>query len=429
MKTEIKNIGEMGLNLNQFNHLPHWFRDLQSKSRENWQEQGLPTRKEEAWKYLNLSELNEILPTLIQPQKNTVDIEFIKNFKLNDYYCLVLIDGDFSKELSYLPKTIQVMNLDEMLMQDNISIISSFKQQTNPAWSKLSVLNLVSLNAGIYINVENHAVLDKPLQLLDIRSSIDMCLSTRKIIRLGANSNLSIIHQIKSNAEINYLNLENTDIILSENSQLNYYLLQDESKQALSFVNTNIDLQSKARFHQFELSIGGKLTRHDIWVNAKEDSECQLQGLYLLNDAQSSNHHLVLNHQSPRAKSLQNYRGILADSAEENFNSQVKVQPTAQNINSQQLNKNLLLSPKAQVNTKPELEIYANDVRCAHGATIGELDGEALFYLMARGISLDKAKLMLMHSFCNGLWESISNIEIRDKFKEWSEKKIQQMVQ
>lgn len=431
MKTEIKNTCKTASNLNplNINGLPHWFGELQLKSRENWMKQGLPTRQEEAWKYLNLSELTEILPNLVQPQKKMLDKEFIKKLRFNHSYLLVLIDGDFSKELSDLPKNIEVMNLAEMLSQDNIAIINHFKQNTNPAWDKFSAFNLTSLNAGIYINIASHTVLDKPLQCLDIRSSDNMCLSTRKIICVGAHSHLSIVHQIQSSADIRYFNLENTDMVLGEDSQFNYYVLQEESSCALSFVNTNIDLQSKAKFNRFELSTGGKLTRHDVWVNAKEDSFCQLQGLYLLNHTQSSNHHLVLNHQSPCAKSLQDYRGILTDSAEENFNSQVKVQPAAQKIDSRQLNKNLLLSSKAQVNTKPELEIYADDVRCAHGATVGELDHEALFYLMARGIASDQARLMLMRGFCHRLWENMADQAIREKFQAWSEQKIQQMVQ
>jgi Fe-S cluster assembly protein SufD len=208
-----------------------------------------------------------------------------------------------------------------------------------------------------------------------------------------------------------------TEIVLEKNAKLSIYKKQTLNNQSFLINFILVEQAENSSFYSFTLDQGAALSRTDFSVHLNgHDAEVNLQGVYLTSQQQVADHHSVIYHHAPHCQSKQHYRGIVNDQSKAIFNGKIVIEKDAQKSSTQQLNKNILLSNQAEVDTKPELEIYADDVKASHGATIGQLDMQALFYLQARGISLDEAKALLIEGFLQEVFLSISNNEIRENF-------------
>ncbi len=269
------------------------------------------------------------------------------------------------------------------------------------------------MNDGAYIYVPKNTVIDKPIQLLFIHSGKNNTSlnQPRNLVVLDELSQATIIETyvaIDDSAE--YFTNAVTEILIAAQAKVEYFKIQQESKLAFHIGTTFTRLQRDSNFVAHSLALGGKLVRSDLSVSLADlGASCALNGLYLAQHKQHIDHHTVIDHMQPHGTSYEFYRGIIADQARAVFNGRVLVQKDAQQTDAHQENHNLLLSSDAEIDTKPQLEIYANEVKCAHGATVGQLDDEALFYLQSRGISQAKARNLLINAFAVSVFDKVNN--------------------
>lgn len=263
------------------------------------------------------------------------------------------------------------------------------------------------LNDGIVLNVPKNKIVQAPIRL-----TFSSATQIKNIIVVEENAEVTIIEEYQSSTENAVINAL-TEIHAAPNSKVNIYKIQNEHTSVTHTANTVVNQQQDSSVHLFNLTKGARLSRDNITINlAERGAECYLSGLYFLeHDYQHSDHHLHVNHLAEHCTSSMLYKGILDNKSTAVFNGKVHVNQQAQHTKSYQANHNILLSKEADVNTKPELEIYANDVKCTHGATVGQLDEEPLFYLRSRGLDKDLALRILLNAFAD---EVISQIKIAD---------------
>jgi Fe-S cluster assembly protein SufD len=277
----------------------------------------------------------------------------------------------------------------------------------------------LDMGAPKIIHVPKNTVLEKPIYITDIATGLtnSTLLSTRCVITLEENSSATIVQVFQSEQADNYWRKKITEINLAANSQLNYYQIQTESATSLHTHEITVQQARDSQFNSFTLDNGGGIVRTDLQAKlTAENAHCQFHGIYLVKNKQHVDNHTSIDHLSPHTHSKELYKGIITDQARAVFNGRVYVAPQAQKVISEQHNENLLLSKQAEIDTKPELEIYADDVQCAHGATVGQLDRDAVFYMTTRGISEELAKQLLTYGFAHEMINSIDNAEIRELF-------------
>lgn len=273
----------------------------------------------------------------------------------------------------------------------------------------------------LVIRVPQNMVLDKPIYITDLAVQLEVptLLAAKHIIELGENSCATIVHAFVAEHADHYWRRHETEISLAANARLNYYQYQTESTTSLHTHTITVQQARDSRFESFTLDNGGGIVRTDLSAKLNgQQASCNYQGVYLVKEKQHVDNHTSIEHLSPHTYSEELYKGIVTDQARAVFNGRVYVAPEAQKVVSEQHNKNLLLSKTAEIDTKPELEIYADDVRCAHGATIGQLDRDAIFYLTARGIDEELAKQLLTYGFVHDMFGNILHEDIKPLFNQ-----------
>lgn len=385
---------------NQTNMQVPWLQQLQESSLQRFLATGFPNRHSEHWKYTDLSLLDKMDFTFPTESAN---VNFENTDSLTDCYRLVFVDGFLNKALSnfadldtsinMLPFADAAKTMPE-LMQDFL--------QRDLSSPPLVDLNTAFINDGMVLQLLPHAILSKPLHLLFLTtpSSSPKLYATRNILVLSKHSQATVLEEHRSVEDTVYLKNSVMQIEMAENATLHYYKIQNEGCNAFHYAVTEVHQKRDSQFFSHSFSVGAKLARDDLNVALLEaGSYCQLDGLYLADAQQHVDHHTRVDHFSEHGTSKEYYKGILSGAASGVFNGKIVVHPGAVKTASEQSNKNLLLSKKAEVNTKPELEIYADDVKCTHGATVGQIDEEALFYLRARGLDEIVARNILVQAF------------------------------
>jgi Fe-S cluster assembly protein SufD len=381
--------------------------DFQDAQYLRFQNRGLPTKKEEQWKYTDVSRLQTFLSNPTKPQPKNITLE-----KNNHWARVVFINGHFSPEnsdLTLLPEKVHAYPLNAAPQQ---FVTHEVDAEAHP----FVVLNMSRTTDGIVINIPGNTHVSTPIQLLFLSTQQnDFMVNLRNIITVGKNSHVTIIEEYVNAGAENYFTNAVTTLNVHENSVANYYKIQNEHVSAAHIASLFINQQQNCTVSAFNLTQGALLSRDNVWVKIdKRGAACHLSGFYhLKNPNQHVDHHLHVDHIAAHSMSSMNYKGILATKSRAVFNGKVYVHQDAQHIQAQQQNHNLLLSAEAEVNTKPELEIYADDVKCTHGATVGQLDTDALFYLQARGISKEAAMDLLTHAFAEDVFNRISCGEIK----------------
>ncbi|MSP53208.1 MAG: Fe-S cluster assembly protein SufD [Gammaproteobacteria bacterium] len=272
---------------------------------------------------------------------------------------------------------------------------------------------------GFFIYIPKNVVLKNPIYITDIAAQLDdpTVLPARFQILLEENSVATIVHKFEANDANHYWRRQVTEINLAPNAQLNYYQDQNEAPTSLHTHYIAVQQGRDSQFNSFTLDNGGGIVRTDLHTKLHDvNATCHLNGLYLVKNKQHVDNHTIIEHLAPHTQSSEHYKGIVADQARAVFNGRIYVAPHAQKVVSEQHNENLLLSKQAEIDTKPELEIYADDVQCAHGATVGQLDRDAIFYMTTRGIDEELAKQLLTYGFAHEMLNSISHDEIRALF-------------
>ena len=379
-------------------------------------EMPFPTRKTEDWKYTNLRALTQANFNQGATQFDVADLESAQaTYEVAelDAIRLVFVNGAFAAELSD-----DVENSGLSLVQfsdandEQKAIIEARLAKTCVTDRNLfTALNNGFANEGLFIHVEKNQRIEQPIQVVNLSTpqATEATVFARHLIVLENHAEATVIEQFVSTAETqNTVVNQVSEVVLADGAKLNHYRLHTEDESAIHLGALHVDLNRDSQFESYQLALGSKIKRLDIVVNHNQSgSHCEMAGVYLPKNEQQVDFHTYIEHKAAHCTTNEVYRGIMADKSKAVFNGRIHIHPDAQKTLAELSNKNLLLSNKAEINTKPELEIYADDVRCAHGATVAQLDEKARFYLQSRGVSRQEAEVMLSFGFINELLDSM----------------------
>ena len=411
--------------------LSHPVHEIRSEALRNFEAKGFPGRKSEAWKYTSLERLQKIDFSLFPKQDNALEYRDVKKYFLHeiDTYKIVFIDGVYS---SYLSETTHD-GVDICLMSAALTkpmykpIIDVYFNKVASREDSLVSLNTAFAREGAFIYVPKNKVPRKPVEILHFSTGSETAqmLQPRNLIVTEENAELQVIERHQSLTDNEVLTNSVTEIYAGKDAIVDYYKVQNDRETASLIDNTYIDQKGKSHVSVHTFSFGGKLTRNNLnFYQDGEHIDSTLKGVTLLGEKQHVDHHTLVHHQQPNCESHQDYKGIYGQRSTGVFNGKIIVDKIAQKTNAFQQNNNLLISDKATVNTKPQLEIFADDVRCSHGCTIGQLDKEALFYLRARGIPEKEASALMMYAFANNVLESVRIQELKQRINKLIAQKL-----
>lgn len=372
---------------------------------ENLLKSGFPTLKDEEWKFTNL---NPLYSSEFKTSSEKT-VKSISNFTFAEHV-LVFVNGKFDEKTSKiegLPKGVIVCSLAEAILEETYLIIDHLGRYTRSG-NPFSDLNSIMDCDGAFVYIPR-GVSVGPIQFLYI--SNDATIShARNLVIMEENSETKILETYFSESEEASFSNVVSEIKMKNCARLEYYKVQDENLNSFNIGATEFSLEKNSHLKSFSITLGGKIVRNDLNINFIEEfAEAVLDGLFISGKDQLIDNHTLVDHGVSHCTSNEYYKGVLKDKSTGVFNGKIHVAQDAQKTNSYQLNKSVLLSDDATMNSKPQLEIFADDVKCTHGATIGELDKDALFYLQARGIDRESAQAILIHAFVNDIMEKIKN--------------------
>lgn len=395
---------------------PAWLRQIRDQASRRFTAVGYPTPRMEEWKYTNVA---PVVKTEFRPSEyqTGASIAAIIAPLIASVHAipLVFVNGKYCREFSdigSLPDGLKVKNFSEALQADgdHLQQYLTCGLENAPAFV---AFNTASFEDGAFVEVAAGAVLHRPVHLIFISASngTPSISHPRNLILVGSLAQASIVETYAGVEGDLYFTNAVTDVIAGEGAVINHSKLQKESEKAFHIASLRFEQSRQSNLTSYSFSFGAALARNDITSTLDEGAEGILNGLYLANGKQHVDHHTVIDHARAHAASREIYKGVLAGHASAVFNGKVIVRKDAQKTDAKQTNRNLLLSEEASINTKPELQIYADDVRCTHGATIGQLETNALFYLRSRGIPENEARQMLIRAFAQ---EIIGQIKPED---------------
>ncbi|MCF6294359.1 MAG: Fe-S cluster assembly protein SufD [Flavobacteriaceae bacterium] len=395
--------------------------DIRSKAIQTFEDKGFPSKKDEDWKYTSLNRILKEDYTVFPKQEYDIEYRDIKKYLIHDIdsYKIVFIDGKYSSHLSETTHD----GMDICLTSAALSkpkyhlIIENYFNKIAPKDS-LTSLNTAFSSEGAYIHIPKNKLVQKPIQILHFSTGNESAtmLQPRNLIIVDENSHVQIIERHQSLTENPVLTNSVTEIFTNKRAIVDYYKVQNDNLNASLIDNTFIKQKQESICSVHTFSFGGKLTRNNLrFFQHGERINSILKGITIIGDKQHVDHSTLVQHIEPNCESHQDYKGIFGDNAVGVFNGKVIVEKEAQKTNAFQTNNNILLNDKATINTKPQLEIFADDVKCSHGCTIGQLDENALFYLRARGIPKKEAKALLMYAFANNVLESVKIPKLKQR--------------
>ncbi|HLU61692.1 MAG TPA: Fe-S cluster assembly protein SufD [Gammaproteobacteria bacterium] len=399
-------------------HLPGgaWVTKLREAALARIGEQGFPTRRNEHWKYTDVSALlkAEFIPAPLASMPEAF-FQGVQRFEL-DCHQLVFLNGVFRPNLSSnsLPAGLTVKTLAAAIEEDAEALQPFLARERDSAFA---ALNTAFMHEGVLIEAAPGTVLEKPLHLVFLSAAHEpqpVVTHPRIIVRAGRAAALRFIEShLGLEGARNFTNVV-TDVLAEQGAQVRQLRLIEAAADESHIANIHAELRRDAVFVNHQVCIGGKLVRNDIRVDlVEENASVALNGLVLANGSEHVDNHLDVRHMAPRTQSDQAYRCILDGRARAVFNGRVYIAPRAQKIEANQASNNLLLSKLAEIDTKPELEIYADDVKCSHGATVGQLDENMLFYLRSRGVDADTARSLLIYAFADEIIRRIGIASVR----------------
>ncbi|MDZ7683958.1 MAG: Fe-S cluster assembly protein SufD [Gammaproteobacteria bacterium] len=391
---------------------PMWAQDIRESGRKLWRAQSFPTRKTEAWKYLSLRALERgdyTSTPATPPSLDTDALRSIVEIEGLDACRLVFVNGTFVAELSDgdVPDGVTLVRFSEAGDEEAKTISSHLGSVVDKDRHLFAALNDSWLGDGVFLRIEANADVERPIQLVWLTQpdTDAFSISQRLMVVAGDGSRARIIeHFVSTGDEQNAFTNGITEIDIGANAQLDHYRLHLEESHALHIGGVHARLARDSGFRSFHLGMGSTLKRIDAVVHhAGEGAHCEMNGIYLPRGSEQVDYHTTIEHAVANCTTNETFRGIVADKAKAVFNGRIHIHPKAQKSNAQLSNKNLLTSASAEVDTKPELEIYADDVQCAHGATVSQLEEESLYYFLSRGIDREEAQVMLSFGFINEL--------------------------
>ena len=395
---------------------PEWLRNLRQSAAVRFAEVGFPTRRNEEWRFTNVSPIAETPFTLASKTESVMTAETLSGYTYAGMggTQLVFVNGHFQADLSSqeFPAGVTVSTLSQAMEATPELIEAQLGRYAKFTTQAFVALNTAALEDGAFVHLTRGTVVDEPIHLLFLSTpnAGPTVSHPRTLIIAEANSQATIVESYSGTADAVYFTNAVTEITAAENAVIDHYKVQRESRKAYHVATMQLQLARSTNFSSHSVGLGGLLVRND--ANAYlggEGIECTLNGVYLGNDRQLIDNHTEIDHAMPHCNSHEIYKGILDGHSRGVFNGKIFVREDAQKTDAKQTNQTLLLSPTAQIDTKPQLEIFADDVKCTHGATIGQLSDEAMFYLRARGISKDNARALLTYAFASDI---VSRIKI-----------------
>jgi Fe-S cluster assembly protein SufD len=397
---------------------PSWLAERRRTAIARFEALGLPSRRDEAWRF---SDLKPLRGAAFTPAVGVVaDLPDLRPwFYPHKTHRIVLVDGrlvpDAAKHAS-LPRGAYLAGTAQTIAEEPALIAPALTETDTLGAQPFAALNAALFGDGFVLVLEPGVVLDHPIEIVHLGKAPQHASHLRNFVQLGEGSHATLIETFLGGAD-HWTNA--VDIIeLGANAVLRHGILQDEASSAIHLGQARARLARGARYESFNLSLGGGLARHEIFVSLSgEGAACGLLGANLLRGTQESTIATFVDHEAPGCATREYFKCVADERAHGVFLGRIAVRPDAQKTDANQLNKNLLLSPRANVDTKPELEILADDVKCSHGATVGDLDEQALFYLEARGIPADEARRMLIEAFAADAIDQIEDdAAMRDFF-------------
>ncbi|HOW36189.1 MAG TPA: Fe-S cluster assembly protein SufD [Candidatus Omnitrophota bacterium] len=403
--------------------LPPWLTNLHEEGVKRFSDIGFPDPKNEEWKFTDIAPITE--KSFHFPDEKTIaELRSFNEYVDRNEPTIVFINGFFSarySSLNGLEQGLTITNLAQAV-KDQPKIIQSllFRHDLKQE-NSFSALNSAFFKDGAFIQISDNAVCNRLIHIIHIVSqqNDDTVIFPRNLIILGRSAQAEILESYVSFSKIRYFTNAVSDVFVNEGAKLHYYKAQGESLNAFHLAGMRIAQEANSEVNTFTFSAGAQISRNDLSVTLDgEGAKAVLNGLYAVSGNQLVDNHTAIDHKPPRSLSTQLYKGILDGNSRAVFNGKILVRREAQQTNSYQLNKNILLSPSCQIHTKPQLEIFADDVRCTHGATIGQLNDDEIFYLQTRGIRKDFATRMLLCGFIDDVTGKIPNVSARTKIDE-----------
>ena len=404
---------------------PAWLKELRTEGIRTFADLGFPTTRIEDWKYTNITPITSVQFEPASYEYNSEVARKFENSAFQNLGCsrLVFVNGHFSRELSWiedLPKGVKVLSLSQALtngagaLENHLGRYAGFKNHAFVA------LNTAFLEDGGYIEIPKGVVLEKPIHLVYLASgNANRWVShPRNLILAGRESQASIVESYLGLDGGVYLTNAVTELATEENARVEYVKIQRESAAAFHVATVLSHIARNASVVTNSIQFGARLGREEATtVLDGEGAESYLYGLYVTNGQQLIDNHTTIDHAKPHCASREFYKGVLDGKSTGVFNGKILVRKDAQKTDSKQSDKNLLLSEFATINTKPQLEIFADDVKCTHGATIGQIDPDAIFYLRSRGIALQDARQLLTAAFANDIIDRVKFQPLRERLK------------
>jgi len=395
-----------------------WLSQIRNSAISQFERTGFPTMRDEEWRFTNVSPIAQIPFQPVEGSCHGLAAADIANFGFSDSECaqLVFVDGRYCENFSCvqdLTDGTRVMNLSRALREEPDLLQAQLARQASGNQNAFAALNAAFMADGAFVYIPPGRIGKNFIYLLYLSTGrAEPTVSfPRNLIVAGRGSQAKIVESYAGTGDGLYFTNSVTEIVMEEGAVLDHYKLQRESEDAFHIASMHALQGRDSNLKAHSLSLGGSIVRNDVHVTLNDQgADCILNGLYVTKGRQHVDNHTSIDHAMPNCTSRELYKGILDDKSSGVFTGRIMVRKGAQKTNAKQVNKNLLLSESALVNTKPQLEIFADDVKCTHGATIGRLDDEALFYLRSRGIEESSARTLLTYAFAT---EILSEVQIK----------------
>ncbi|MCE9538284.1 MAG: Fe-S cluster assembly protein SufD, partial [Bacteroidetes bacterium] len=404
--------------------------DLREKAMDSFYKQGIPSRKHEEYKYLNIDLV--LKGEFSLALNKTLDRKQIEQLEiLKDAYVVIIENGVFNEGLSKLqglPKGLTICSIAKASKDHSSVFEKHYAQNADINADAFIALNTAMAIDGVFVHVQKNTIIETPVHIIHVSiANQKSIINPRNLIIVEQNAQVKIIESyetIDSTAKV--FNNALTEIVVEESAIVDHYKIQDENNFGYLLNTTQIIQKGKSVFFTHTFTLSGSLVRNNLNIVLDDEGiEANLNGLYLTNENQIVDNHTLVDHRKPKCNSNELYKGIIDGKSTATFNGKIFVRKDAQKTNAFQSNKNILLSDDGTINTKPQLEIYADDVKCSHGTSTGKLDEDKIFYLRARGLSETSAKKLLMHAFASEVVDTIKIDVLRDYVEEKISKRFE----
>ncbi len=414
MQELIKNYHSQHQAFADLNQSGTWLGEMQRQGLTRLGQAGFPTMADENWRYTNIKPLLKQAFNVVTRPEGKLSVEQVDAFKIDGLESLkfVIIDGQLDTCLSTndIPAGLTIKDLSELLNEHAEHAQKHINQLLPESTHGFMALNTAFVRNGVWIETDRDIVVDKPVELIFISTGEDHSLvQPRNLLIAGENSRFKVIERYLSLGDNKTMTNTISEIFCGSNANVEHVRVQQESRSVNHISGTFVKLEKQARFSTSTITLGGHLTRNDLRCQISgADAHSNMYGLYATNQRQHVDNYTQVEHQVANCTSDELYKGVLDDRSRAVFHGRIYVAQDAQHTDAYQNNRTLLLSSDAEIDTKPQLEIYADDVKCSHGATVGQLNEEYLFYLRSRGVENSKARRMLTFAFVKEALGAIS---------------------